>query len=147
MTDTTETVDSLPQWAQRMIHDLRTEAATNRKAATDAAAERDEARGELATIHSKDALAGLSGILADPEDLTRFVDTTALVGDDGKPDPVQYADAARTLVTERPHLGKPIGRSGNEVGGASPRPPAATDPAQQIADGAADFVAMVQGAH
>ncbi|MDH6283286.1 hypothetical protein [Prescottella agglutinans] len=148
MTDTTntETVDSLPQWAQKMIHDLRNEAATNRKTATDAQAERDEVRTEMAAIHGKEALAGLTDILADPEDLARFVDTAALIGDDGKPDAAKYTDAARTLVTERPHLGRRVGRSGNEVAGGTTRPPASTDTAQQIADGTADFVAMVQGA-
>lgn len=149
MTDTApETVDSLPSWAQKVIGDLRSEAATNRKAATDAQTERDTYRDELAGIATKTALDGLTGILADPEDLARYVDTTALRGDDGKPDPGKYEQAARDLATERPHLGippKPAGRSGGEVSGGRTELARPTDTATQIASGTADFVSLVQG--
>lgn len=144
-----ETVDSLPAWAQKMIGDLRTEAATHRKAATDAQTERDGFRDELTGIASKTALDGLNGVLADPEDLARYVDTSTLLGDDGKPDPGKYAEAAQTLITERPHLGIPAprtaGKSGTEVTGGRAYAPQAADPAAQIASGTADFVSLVQG--
>ncbi|WP_072687792.1 hypothetical protein [Rhodococcus marinonascens] len=145
MTDT-NTVASLPEWAQKMIGDLRSEAAEHRQSTKSAETERDGLRDELSSIHTKTALDGLTGVLADPEDLGRYVDTTELVGDDGKPDADKYAEAARALVGERPHLGKSIGRSGNEIGGPAPRPPSTNDPTQQIADGTADFVSLVQGA-
>lgn len=145
-----ETVDALPSWAQKMIGDLRTEAATNRKAAADAQTERDTYRDELQGIASKTALDGLTGILADPEDLARYVDTTTLLGDDGKPDPGKYTDAAQTLISERPHLGIPAprtaGKSGVEVTGGRTHAPRAADPAAQIAAGTADFVSLVQSA-
>ncbi|WP_137873440.1 hypothetical protein [Rhodococcus sp. Q] len=147
MTDTTETIDSLPSWAQKIIRDLRSEAAQHRQDATEAQAERDTLREELSGIHTKAALDGLKDKLADPEDLGRYVDTATLVDDNGKPDPDKYADAATALVTERPHLGiakPPAGRSGNPVGGARPHAASTPDPAAQAAAGTADFVAMVQ---
>ena len=144
MTDT-NTVASLPDWAQKMISDLRSEAAENRQAAKTAETERDTLRDELTGIHSKTALDGLKNVLADPDDLARYVDTAELVGEDGKPDPAKYLDAAKTLTSERPHLGRRIGSSGTEVRGARRHVETEPDPAAQAAAGAADFVALVQG--
>lgn len=141
------TVDSLPSWAQKVIRDLRSEAAQNRQTASEAQTELNSLRERLTAVDTKAALDSLVGTLTDPEDLARFVDTAALVDDDGRPDPAKYVTAATELVAARPHLGIPkplVGRSGNPVGGDRPRP-FASDPESQAANGTADFVAMVQG--
>lgn len=140
-----DTVDSLPSWAQKMIRELRTEAATHRTAVTEANTARDEARGALAKLHQRDAVAGLAKTLADPEDLGRYVNLEELVDEAGNPDPGKYAEAAATLALERPHLStRPrAGKSGNPVGGGVPRQQ--VDPDAAAKAGTDAFVNMVHG--
>ncbi|MEZ5151675.1 hypothetical protein [Rhodococcus zopfii] len=153
MTDTQNIAD-LPEWAQTIIRDLRSEAAGNRKAAQEATTERDELRTKLHERAAAEALEGVRSLMADPEDLARFVDAAELLGDDGAPDPAKYTEAATKLVESKPHLGPRVkdfgspvggaGRSGNGVGGARPREQT-YDTAAQIQAGRQDFIHAVRG--
>lgn len=150
-----ENIADLPDWAQKHIRELRAEAAENRQALKDATTERDQLR---TTLHEKAASAALEGVrslMADPEDLTRFVDAAELVGDDGAPDPAKYEAKAKELIESKPHLAaRAAGRSGNAVGGgkdfghpvggARPRTQS-YDTDAQIAAGQQDFVSVLRG--
>ncbi|OZE79280.1 hypothetical protein CH304_20120 [Rhodococcus sp. 15-649-1-2] len=141
MTDPNETISSLPAWAQKIITDLRSEAAGYRQQATDLKAERDTLRTQANERATAEALAGLSKVLTDPEDLTRFVDTDTLLGDDGRPDPAKYLDAATTLAAERPHLAPRVGTGAAPIGGraTAPESGATTDTEQSIQSGRSAF--------
>ncbi|KHJ71352.1 hypothetical protein [Rhodococcus sp. Chr-9] len=152
-----ENIADLPDWAQKHIRELRAEAAENRQALKDATAERDQLR---TTLHEKAAAAALEGVrslMADPEDLTRFVDAAELVGDDGAPDPAKYEAKAKELIESKPHLAaRAAGRSGNAVGGDRGRDfghpvgggrstGQGYDTDAQIAAGQQDFVSVLRG--
>ncbi|APE08619.1 hypothetical protein BO226_04785 [Rhodococcus sp. 2G] len=148
-----QNITDLPDWAQKHIRDLRAEAAENRQALKDATTERDQLRTSLHEKAAAAALEGVRSLMADPEDLTRFVDAAELVGDDGAPDPAKYEAKAKELIESKPHLaaqrgrnfGSPVGgagRSGNAVGGERPR---IADTDAQIAAGQQDFVSYVRG--
>jgi len=139
-----EQITDLPDWAQKLIRDLRSEAAEHRQAAKDATAERDQLRTKLHERAAAEALEGVRGILADPDDLTKFVEAGELVGEDGAPDPEKYQAAAKSLLESKPHLGKPAGRSGLEAGGARPTP-RTSDTDARIEAGKADFIGLVRG--
>lgn len=143
-----ETVASLPEWAQKVISDLRTEAATNRQAATDLKAERDTLRSEANERATAEALSGLSKVLTDPSDLTRYVDPGTLLGEDGKPDPAKYLEAATSLAGERPHLAPRVGAGASPVGGDWGRSHESNgnDLDANAASGRAAFVDMFQAA-
>ncbi|NLE79784.1 MAG: hypothetical protein GX610_09420 [Rhodococcus sp.] len=153
MTDNQNIAD-LPDWAQTVIRDLRSEAATNRRTAQEATAERDSLREQLHAKATAEALESVRSLMADPEDLARFVDAAELVGDDGAPDAAKYTEAAKKLVESKPHLaprgkdfGAPVGgagRSGNGVGGARPRAER-HDTDAQIQAGQQDFINAVRG--
>jgi len=153
MTDNQNIAD-LPDWAQAIIRDLRSEAAGHRKTAQEATTERDALREQLHAKATAEALEGVRSLMADPEDLTRFIDAAELLDDNGAPDPAKYTEAAKKLVADKPHLaprpkdfGAPVGgagRSGNEVGGARPRA-ADTGTDAQIQAGRADFINAVRG--
>lgn len=141
-----ETVASLPGWAQKLIGDLRSESAGHRQSAADLKAERDALRTEANERAASAALAGLSDVLTDPSDLTRFVDSASLLGDDGKPDPGKYLEAAQTLVSERPHLGPRVASAGGApLGGVGPYQPAGSDGVEaDVASGRSAFVDLFQ---
>lgn len=153
MTDNQNIAD-LPDWAQAIIRDLRSEAAGHRKTAQEATTERDALREQLHAKSAAEALEGIRSLMADPEDLTRFVDPSELLGDDGAPDPAKYEAQAKALIESKPHLanrgkdfGSPVGgpgRSGNAVGGARPRP-RSDDTDSQIQAGQSDFINAVRG--
>lgn len=142
-----ETVASLPDWAQKLIGELRSEAATNRQAATDLKAERDSLRTAANERATAEALSGLSKVLTDPSDLTRYVDPGTLLGDDGKPDPSKYLEAATALASERPHLAPRVGTGAAPVGGSRSLGPASgipTDSEQSVQSGRSTFATMFQ---
>lgn len=156
MTDSQNIAD-LPDWAQTIIRDLRSEAAGNRKTAQEATTERDELRTKLHERAAAEALEGVRSLMADPEDLTRFVDAAELVGDDGAPDPEKYEAKAKELIEAKPHLAaRAAGRSGNAVGGDRGRDfghpvgggrstGQGYDTDAQIAAGQQDFVSVLRG--
>ena len=67
------------------------------------------------------------GRLADPADLLDGADATALLGDDGAPDPEKVKAAVTELLARRPHYAKRI--SGDVGQGARPGP---ADPNEEL---------------
>jgi hypothetical protein len=67
------------------------------------------------------------GRLADPADLLDGADSTALVGDDGAPDPEKVKAAVSELLARKPHCAKRI--SGDVGQGARPGP---ADPNEEL---------------
>lgn len=124
-------LDGLPDWARDEIKSLRSESGSYRTRLRDTETERDQLRDGLTTQRRTEALAGLSGLLADPEDVGRYVDTASLNGDDGMPDPGKYRAAAEQLAQDRPHLApRPAlpGRTGGDFSGG----PGQTGPATGV---------------
>src|SRR5699024_9022916 len=105
----------------------------------------DKARSALTEIRRKEALAGLDGVLADPDDLGRFVDLDELVDDNGAPDAERYSEAARNLVEDKPHLGprRPT-RSGSEMGAGIVYSSSGSDDDSEMI-GRRDFVDLIRG--
>lgn len=138
------TVASLPAFAQKMIKELRTEAATNRTALQEMTVERDTAKTAIIDVHRRDALAGLDKVLADPADLGRFANLDELVDEAGNPDPEKYSAAAKSLIEKSPHLGSPRpSSSGGETGIG--RPTVTVNPDVQEQAGKDAFVNLVHG--
>ncbi len=111
-------LDGLPAWAVDEIKSLRQESGSYRTKLRDTETERDGIRDTLTAQRRTEALAGLSTVLTDPEDVGRYVDTSQLVDDKGQPDPGKYRQAAEQLATDRPHLAPrkpaPPARSGGD---------------------------------
>jgi hypothetical protein len=90
------------------VRRLREEAKDHRVAREQAETARDTATAKATALHNRvlalEVREHARGILADPDDLTRYVETGTLLDDDGEPVREKIKAAAEALAQERTHL-------------------------------------------